>query len=231
MTDVPRGQQPDGADEPTTGAPAGAARPAAGSRAGARAAIPPRGRRRRGLEFGAAAEPDPASAAGRRLRNRRRWFVAGIAAAAAVVAVALCAGVLGVISAVTGFRDRTTDARADRRQQDTACLELDQRLNRLIPPGAAATVQARATAVRDENAAVRIFVATAPGTREQDAWRQLLDARTAYAEALDQQAKARTPAFFVAPRAGDGSAVADELARRSPASCAGAIRRLAAPDL
>jgi thioesterase domain-containing protein len=187
VTDVPREQEPDAADAPSTGAPG-------------------------------------------RQRRRRRLLVAGIAVAAALVAVALCAGVLGIVSAVTGVRDRATDARADQRQQDTACLELEQRLNRLTPPGATSTPQARASAIRDENAAVRIYVATAPGTRAQDGWRQLLDARTAYAEALDQQAKARTPAFFVAPKEGDGSAVADQLARWSPGSCAGVIRRLAAPD-
>jgi hypothetical protein len=208
----PRDRDPDGADEPTTGVPAGAAQSAAESRAGALAA-------------------SPGADAARRQRNRRRWLVAGIAVAAALVAVALCAGVLGVVSAVSGFRDRSADAREDRRQQDTACLELEQRLNKLLPPGATGTPQTRAIAIRNENAAVRIYVAASPGTREQDAWRQLLDARTAYAEALDQQAKARTPAFFVAPKAGDGSAVADQLVRWSPAACAGAIRRLATPDL
>jgi hypothetical protein len=212
VTDIPREQEPGDADEPTTGVPAGATRPGTGSRTGAVAA-------------------SPRADAGRRERNRRRWFVAGIAAAAAIVAVALCAGVLGVISAVSGVRDRAADAREDRRQQDTACLELERRLNHLIPPGATSTPQARAAAVRDENAAVRIYVAVTPRTREQDAWRQLLDARTAYAEALDQQAKARTPAFFVAPKANDGSAVSDQLAQWSPASCAGIIRRLATPDL
>ena len=158
-------------------------------------------------------------------------MVAGIAVAAALVAIALCAGVLSVVSAVDGVRDRRADARAERQQENTACLELEQRLNKLVPPGATGTPQARATAIRDENAAVRIYVAGLPGNSQQDAWRQLLDARTAYAEALDQQAKARMPAFFVAPRTGDGSAVADQLTQRSPASCAGAIRRLAGPGL
>ena len=231
MTDVPRDREPAGADEPTTGAPVGATGPAAGSRAGATAAVPSGSRRRSGPGWGAATGPDPGTGAGRPERNRRRWFVAGTAAAATLVVVALCAGLIGVVSAVTDLRDRTADARRDRRQQDTACLELEQRLNRLIPPGATTTPSARATAIRNENAAVRIYVGTAPGTREQDGWRQLLDARTAYAEALDQEAKARTPAFFVAPRAADGSAVVDELARWSPASCSGAIRRLAAPHL
>jgi hypothetical protein len=230
VTDLPREQEPDGADEPTTGVPAGAAGPPPRGAAD-RAGRPSASRRRRGLEVGQTTGSDPATDAGRRDRNRRRWFVAGISVAAALVAIALCAGVLGVVSAVSGFRDRAADAREDRRQQDTACLELEQRLNKLLPPGATGTPQTRAIAIRNENAAVRIYVSATPGTREQDAWRQLLDARTAYAEALDQQAKARTPAFFVAPKADDGSAVADQLVRWSPAACAGAIRRLAAPGL
>jgi hypothetical protein len=78
---------------------------------------------------------------------------------------------------------------------------------------------------------VRIYLDRLAGQREQDAWRQLLDARTVYADALDRQASARTPAFYVAPRAGDGRTVAAELERWSPASCAGPIRRLAAPEL
>jgi hypothetical protein len=230
VTDIPREQEPDGADEPTTGVPAGAAGPppASAAESGRRQSA---SRRRGGLEVGRTTGADPATEDGRRDRNRRRWFVAGIAVAAALVAIALCAGVLGVVSAVSGFRERAADARDDRRQQDTACLELEQRLNQLLPPGATGTPQTRAIAIRNENAAVRIYIAATPGTREQDAWRQLLDARTAYAEALDQQAKARTPAFFVAPKAGDGSAVTDQLARWSPASCSGPIRRLAAPDL
>jgi hypothetical protein len=228
VTETPREQDLDGDDAPTTGVPAGAAGPPPQSAAGT-GTDQSGSRRRSAVEFGRDTGPDPATEAGRRQRNRRRWLVAGIAVAAALVAIALCAGVLGIVSAVSGFRDRTADAREDRRQQDTQCLELEQRLNHLVPPGATGTPQARATAIRDENAAVRIYVAATPGTREQDAWRQLLDARTAYAEALDQQAKARTPAFFVPPKAADGAAVADQLVRWSPASCAGSIRRLATP--
>jgi hypothetical protein len=66
--------------------------------------------------------------------------------------------------------------------------------------------------------------------REQDAWRQLLDARTVFADALDRQAKSRTPAFYVAPRTDDGLAVTDQLIQWSPAPCAGPVRRLAAPE-
>jgi hypothetical protein len=108
---------------------------------------------------------------------------------------------------------------------------LEQRLNRLVPPGATATPQARAVAIRDENTAVRIYVTVVRHPRDQDAWRQVLDARTAYAEALDRQAKSRTPAFFVTPRTPDGRPVTDLLIRWSPAPCAGPVRRLAAPDL
>jgi hypothetical protein len=157
--------------------------------------------------------------------------VAGVAAAAAVVAIALCAGALAVLRAVDGVSNRADEARADRRLRDIDCVALEQRLNRLTPPGAATTPQARAAAVRDENAAVRIYVGQLQDQHVQDAWRQLLDARTAYQDALNQQAKSRTPAFYVAPRTTDGLGVADQLARWSPAPCAGPIRRLAAPDL
>ena len=150
---------------------------------------------------------------------------------AAIIVIALCAGALGIISAVDGFRDRSDDARETRALRDSACLELEQRLNRLTPPGATGGPQSRSIAVQSENAAVRIYVNEIHSQRDQDGWRQLLDARTAYAEALAQQAKSRTPAFYVAPKAGDGRAVTDELARWSPAPCAGPIRRLAAPDL
>jgi hypothetical protein len=218
VTDTPaeQDQQGDGeeGDEPTTGPPAGAA-----------------ARTRRRFAFAPANEPDPSTAEGQRLRKKRRFFVAGISVAAAVIVIALCAGALGIVSAVGGVRDRAADARDSRQQRDAACLELEQRLNRLAPPGAATTPQVRAKAVRDENTAVRIYVQQNRSTREQDDWRQLLDARTAYAEGLDQQAKSRTPAFYVAPRTDDGSVVADQLGQWSPASCAGAIRRLATPDL
>jgi hypothetical protein len=157
--------------------------------------------------------------------------VAGIAVAAAVVVIALCAGGLAVLRAVSGFQDDAADAREDRRLRDGACLELEDRLNRLVPPGATTTPQARAVAVRDENAATRIYVGRLGDQRVGDGWRELLDARTAFAEALDAQAKSRTPAFFVAPAPRDGVSLADQLARWSPAACAGPIRRLAAPDL
>jgi hypothetical protein len=158
-------------------------------------------------------------------------FVGGISVAAAVVAVALCAGAFSVVAAINGVRDRAADAREARNLREDDCLELEQRLNKLVPPGSAATPAARATAIRDENAAVRIYVDGLRAQRDEDAWRQLIDARTVYADALDRQAKSRTPAFYVAPRTTDGQAVTDELEQWSPAPCAGSIRRLAAPGL
>ncbi len=175
------------------------------------------------LRAGSASDP--------RQRRKRQWFIAGISVAAAVVVVALCAGALSVISAYDGVRDRAADARDSRQQQAAGCLDLERRLNKLIPPGATTTPAARAAAVRDENAAVRIYVDGLHNQGDEDAWRQLLDARTVFADALDKQAKSRTPAFYVAPRTTDGLAVTDELTRRSPASCAGPVRRLATPDL
>jgi hypothetical protein len=168
---------------------------------------------------------------GARERRRRRWFVAGISAGAALIVIALCAGTVAVVSAIDGFQSRNDEVREVRRVRDGECLGLEQRLNRLVPPGATATPQARAVAIRDENSAVRIYVSQIPDQRGQDGWRQLLDARTAYAEALDLQAKSRTPAFYVPPRAPDGVSVTDELVEWSPEPCAGPIRRLAVPDL
>jgi hypothetical protein len=180
---------------------------------------------KRGDAIAPGPEPDE------RLRRRRRWFIAAVSAAAALVVIALCAGTVGLVSAVGGFRERAANSREDRQLRDSDCLELEQRLNRLVPPGATSTPQARAVAVRDENAAVRIYVNEVRERRNQDGWRQLLDARTAYAEALDVQAKSRTPAFFVAPRTTDGGAVSDQLVSWSPGACAGPIRRLASPEL
>jgi len=85
--------------------------------------------------------------------------------------------------------------------------------------------------VRDENAASRIYVGRLDDQRVSDGWRELLDARTSFAEALDAQAKSRTTAFFVAPAPRGGVSLTDQLARWSPPACAGPIRRLAAPDL
>lgn len=167
-----------------------------------------------------------------RKRRRQRLFIVGLAAGAVLIVVALCAGGLIVVSAFShDAREDVHAVREDRRLRDTACLELEQRLNRLTPPGATTTPQARAAAVRDENAATRIYVSQLQGERTGDGWRQMLDARTAYAEALDVQAKSRTPAFYVAPRTADGRVVTDELDQFSPAPCAGPIRRLATPDL
>ena len=166
-----------------------------------------------------------------RQRRRRRWFVVGITVGAAVVVLAICAGGLSIVSAIDGARDRAAEARDARAVRETNCLDLEHRLNRLIPPGATAGPAARANAIRDENSAVRIYVDQLDSQRDEDAWRQLLDARTVFADALDRQAKSRTPAFYVAPRTADGLAVTDELEQWSPAQCAGSIRRLAAPEL
>lgn len=164
------------------------------------------------------------------LRKRRFWVIA-IIVGAAVVVFGLCAGGLAVISAVHSARGGASDAREARRLSEADCLELESRLNHLSPPGATTTPAARAVAVQDENSAVRIYVSRLGAQRNADAWRQLLDARTSYAEALGVQAKSRTPAFYVAPRTVDGQSLTDQLVGGSPASCSGPIRRLASPDL
>ncbi|MEU4237978.1 hypothetical protein [Actinoplanes sp. NPDC026619] len=185
------------------------------------------GTRRRRIRLGPVAD----GPLDERQRRRRRWFLIGIAVAAAIVVVALCAGALSIVSAVDGARDRAADAREARALRETDCLDLERRLNRLIPPGATSGPAARATAIRDENAALRLYLDQLDSQRDQDAWRQLLDARSVFADALDRQAKSRTPAFYVAPRTSDGLAVTDQLARWLPAPCAGSVRRLAAPEL
>jgi hypothetical protein len=204
----------------------GVAAPGAGSGEARGAAAAKTAPRRRLLSFGPlSANPDYPD------RRRRRWFGTGIAVAAAIVVIALCAGALSVVSAVNDARDRAADARAARTVRENDCLDLEKRLNRLVPPGSTTSPAARATAIRDENAAVRIYVDRLATQRVADAWRQLLDARTVFADALDRQAKSRTPAFYVAPRADDGTAVADQLVQWSPEPCAGSIRRLAVPEL
>jgi hypothetical protein len=157
--------------------------------------------------------------------------VAAISVAAAVVVVALCVGGLSIVAAVDGVRHRASDAREARYLREDDCHDLETRLNRLAPPGSTTTPGARATAIRSENAALRLYVDQLNDQRDEDAWRQLIDARSVFADALDRQAQSRTPAFYVAPRTTDGQAVTDELAQWSPVSCAGPIDRLAAPEL
>jgi hypothetical protein len=208
-----------GRPESVSGAPATGQGPAAAPAA-----------RRRGMRLtNADADAGPENDAGK--RRRRRFFIAGISIGAALVVTASCAGGLAVINAVSDFRDHAADARERQRLRDAACVGLETRLNRLVPPGATTTPQARAVAVRNENAATRIYVVQLNDQRAGDGWRQLLDARTAYVEGLEAQAKSRAPAFYVAPTTGDRVAVSDQLIRWSPAPCAGAIRRLATPDL
>ncbi|GAA0507370.1 hypothetical protein Ade02nite_50410 [Paractinoplanes deccanensis] len=165
-----------------------------------------------------------------RQRRRRQWFVAAISAGAAIIVIAICAGALAVVDAIDGVRDQASDAREARQVRDERCLELERRLNKLVPPGSTTTPAARAAAIRNENAAARIYLGELPGG-DQDDWRQLLDARGVYAEALDRQAKTNVPAFYVAPRTEAGEAVTDDLVDASPATCAGSIRRLATPEL
>jgi hypothetical protein len=206
-------------------------RPDSGPSAGTPDPAEPKGWRRRMMFARVEDEPDPTGAAGRRLRHRRKLFAIGVAVAAVLVLVALCAGVFGMVAAFRGARERSAEVGEGHRLREAACVELEQRLNRLVPPGAVTTPPARATAIQNENSAVRIYVGTQRGSGEQDAWRQLLDARTAYAQSLNDEAKSRTPAFYLVPRTTAGQAVTDVLVDRSPAVCAGPIRRLATPDL
>ncbi|MDW5326283.1 hypothetical protein [Plantactinospora sp. KLBMP9567] len=178
-------------------------------------------------------------------RRRRRLTIAGIAGAA--VLVLLVCGCLGAFAAGLGRfaresdRERTAQARGD-----SACRELERRLNRLTPPGATGSPGARAAAIRDENAAVRPFLSEIERLRgwwgndrddpdddrggRGESWQRLVDARASYADALDRQVTNGEPAFFIAPRDPAGRPVVDRL-QHGPEECASAARRLGAPDL
>jgi hypothetical protein len=215
--------------------PAGAA--AAGA-AAAGAAAPGRGgvRRRTARVSDGDAE--------KRDRTQRRWIIGGIAGGAALIILLGCLLVGGL--ARLGFRlaDRVEEAELRHSTTSDACLDLEARLNRLVPPGATGGDPGRrAAAIRDENVAVRLFLADVddlgtsqrnrdgePGDLVRD-WQLLVDARTAYANALDRQVTAGEPAFFVTPEASRGRSVVDELLRASPDSCDGSVRRLGRPDL
>jgi len=177
-------------------------------------------------------------------RRRRRLIIVGIAAAAVLILL-VCAS-FGAAAAGFGRLAREADRhREGHARAEAACRELERRLNRLAPPGASADPGQRAAAIRDENVAVRPFLSEIerlpdwwhdddaddddrPGQRES--WRQLVDARTSFADALDRQVTNGEPAFFLAPQDRDGRPVLDRL-QRGPESCTAAARRLAAPDL
>jgi hypothetical protein len=182
---------------------------------------------------------DPEKAADPASRRRRRLIALGGGLAALLVLVT-CAGGIVLIVTVNRLADRADDNERSAARTYTACLDLERRLNRLSPPGAAPDPRARATAIRNENAAIRPFLTELeqlPGEGDGhrrdwvDAWRQLAEARTTYAEALDRQATGGEPAFFVAPQGRRGKPVVERLADTAPESCDGAIRRLAGPDL
>jgi hypothetical protein len=188
----------------------------------------------------AAAEESPAETR----PNRRRWFIGLGIGLAALLIIGTCAGVGAVFVAAGRFFDELGDTEAGARRADSACSELERRLNRVSPPGAAADPRGRAVAIRNENTAVRPFlnemedlsiewqVGTDGDRRDWIGWwRQLVDARTAYADALDRQAAGGEPAFFVAPQARRGETVVDRMDWIAPDPCRGAIRRLAEPDL
>ena len=187
----------------------------------------------------AAANDDAADAKPRDAETRRRrWWVAGISAAAVLVVLALCTGAALVIAGVDRIADRGEDRQVRTHRTTAACYELETRLNRVSPPGAALDLRRRAAAVRDENAAVRPFVeqidSYADGQdrygRWVEWWRQLVAARISYADALDRQAAGGEPAFFLPPQTDGGRSVTERLEDATPA-CAGSVRRLASPDL
>lgn len=182
----------------------------------------------------------PASPMSPRPRPRSRWLMVAGAAVAAVLLLALCAGAGVVAMRLARAAREGAEPHGGWSRADGACVALEERLNRLAPPGAAPGPRERAVAIRNENTAIRPFLADLEqNRRDADSrqrpdrvadWRQLVDARSAYAEALDRQVRTGEPAFFVAPRDNRGRLVADKL-DRGPSACAAAVRRLAKPDL
>ncbi|GAB7050122.1 hypothetical protein [Catenuloplanes indicus] len=151
--------------------------------------------------------------------------------------IAAAAAVRGAVSAGRHDRAAAEEARGD---VDAACLDLEERLNRLIPPGATTGPAARAEAIRDENTAARPFLLELERLRADghrldqswaDGWRQVIEARASYADALDRAADGGDPAFYLAPRDQDAEPVADELLADGPDACAGPLRRLINPSL
>ncbi|MFC0528035.1 hypothetical protein [Phytohabitans kaempferiae] len=172
-------------------------------------------------------------------RRRRRLLAIG-GGLLALLVVGACAGGIAVISTIDGLADRAKENKRSVARTEAACVELERRLNRVAPPGSTANPRARATAVRNENAAVRPFLAELdqlPGDRREhrqdwlDAWSRLVDARAAYAGALEGQAAGGEPAFFVPPQGQRGKPVVERLVDAGPDSCDGSVRRLASPDL
>jgi len=186
-------------------------------------------------------------------RRRRRLIIGGVAAAAVVLVVLGCLAATAVLRSGVHLVERVDDNGDRYERLYDACLELETRLNRVTPPGAAGgDPRRRADAVRDENAALRPLLAELDqmaedrddGDRDDDdrrpdrrrsgwadEWQQLVRARTAYADALDRQASAGEPAFFVLPRTSGDDSVIDALERHAPETCDASIRRLSHPDL
>jgi hypothetical protein len=175
--------------------------------------------------------------------RRRTWWIwaVGVAVIVVVVSVAVTALVVGV-----RFAGANSDARGAHVDAVRACGELETRLNRLVPPGATRDPKQRAAAVRAENSAVTPFLAELDamprgwlGRRSFDrhsedylsAWRRLVDARSAYADALDGEASGGERAFFLMPRDRDGDPIGTMLERSRLERCDAAVRRLTRPDL
>lgn len=179
-------------------------------------------------------------------RNRRRrviiWSIAG---AVVLVVLAGCLTAGAVVSFGVGLADRANDNDRKWDRLEQSCLELETRLNRLTPPGATGgDPRQRARAINAENAAVRLLLdelAAMNADREHgrdrhrdewaDQWRQLVRARTEYADALRRQPSTEEPAFFVSPRSADGDPVVSAVRDDGPRECAGPVRRLSHPDL
>lgn len=164
-----------------------------------------------------------------------RWLVAGLLGSGVLLVVACL-----VIGYAVWRVGSAATARSESGERLTeACGQLEQRLNRLVPPGATRTPSERATTIEDENAAVAPLIAElrelpkqAHGYRSLSRdWEALLSARSRYADDLDRSHRTGRPAFFVMKRDKEGVDPVRRIIQQSPERCQGAVRRLAAPDL
>nr|MDT0661680.1 hypothetical protein [Micromonospora sp. DSM 115978] len=245
---------PDGEDRPTTSAaPTGdptrvggstsAAGPAAGAASAAGSDRAPGPGDAAGSGDAARSGDTAGSGRARGSGGRRPWVWIALAVAAAVTLL-VCVGFGAAAAGVGRLIRHADDAQETVSRTEAACLALERRLNRLVPPGSTGDPGRQAAAIRDENAAVQPFLSEIDQLRGRwheddddrgreswaDGWRALVNARTSYADALDRQVTNGDPAFFIAPQDQRGRPLLDRL-ERGPHECGGPARRLAAPDL
>jgi hypothetical protein len=178
---------------------------------------------------------DPAAPGPSASKPAARWLLPAAIGLGVLLLIAVL--VVGCVLWRIGAR---AGARADAGSRlGESCTQLEQRLNRLIPPGATRSAADRADAIRDEDTATGLLIAELDRLPERARsyrslpadWHELVAARERYASDLDAGRQTGRPAFFVMTRTIDGTDRVERIIHRSPDSCHASVRRLAAPDL